>query len=562
MTSKSFDNVKKLNDLSRSISEFGAVGDGVTDDTAAIQAAAASGVDVIFKANATYLMSAGALVASNTSLRCPGGVANIKFKTGVGGFNITSISGTRTDTDRCAFPVIACDNVVFEGLNFYPDGLNARVIYPIRVAGGMAVSGVKFRRLTFTAFHVGVMIAVASVGAGAYDFDRLYAYDCGTSLTTWTGGTPQWTLFETDNDMVAGVHSEPGRGTMIGCKNCLFTGAALAAYGQQTDCINIAGISGATDRKGPVINGVFVDGVGEGIDIFGRGCVITGARLRNCHNFAIKFIHGATDNNVTADLIENAGLAGVTFSGSDATSAHCSNNNVHVGVLRNVGQGLSYSSGYGVVFIGGTLAVTKNNTVTFDNVIETNGRMATVVQDGTADTNNNNFVQVLKASGYTLFSSAPPGNVRIRVKDSTRVQMRLGSIQTLTTGVSTKVLFNTVFVDANGEADTVNSRVRCKTPGIKLVRATLRMNSLNADDDVEVTVKVGSQFVKTEAKEVSSGTLETTMSAQSMVYIDENAAGTSAADVEIYCTVVSGAGTIQILTTTTMTQFEVVDVGG
>lgn len=560
MTSHALANVQKLNDLSKSISEFGAVGDGITDDTAAIQAAAASGVDVIFKANATYLMSAGAPVSSNTSLRCPGGVANIKFKTGIGGFNVTSIAGTRTDTDRCAFPVISRDNVVFEGLHFYPDGVNARVIYPIRVAGGMATSGVKFRRLSFTGFHVGVMIAVASVGSGAYDFDRLYAYDCGTSLTIWGGGTPQWTLFETDNDMVAGVHSEPGRGTMIGVKNCLFTGAALAAYGQQTDCINIGGISGATDRKGPVINGVFVDGVGEAIDIFGRGAVITGARLRNCHGFAVKFIHGATDNNVTADLIENAGLAGVVFSGSDQTTAHTSNNNVHVGVLRNVGQGLSYSSGYGVLFIGGPTAVTKNNTICVDNVIETNGRMATVVQDGTADSTNTNLVQVGKASGYTLFSSAPPGNVRIRVRDNTRVKMTMSANQTLTTATTTKVAFDTISADALGEADTANNRVRCKTPGSKLVRVTLRMNVLNANDDVIVSIRLNGVPQKQEARETPSSSLESTMTCATNIYISEDIAGTSAADIEAYVEVISAAGTIQVLNTAIMTQFEVIDV--
>ena len=560
--SKARDNVIKLNGLSVAVAEYGAKGDGVTDDTAAIQAAAASGKDVIFNAGSTYLMSAGAPVASNTSLRCPGGIANIKFKTGTGAFNVTTIAGTRTDTDRCAFPVLARDNVTFEGLNFFPDGLNARVIYPIRVAGGMDTYGVKFRRLSFTAFHVGAMIAVASVGIGAYDFDRIYAWDCGTSLNTWSGGTPQWTLFETDNDLVAGVHSQPGRGTMIGCKNCLFTGAALASYGQQTDCINIAGISGAVDRKGPVIVGVHVDGVGEGIDIFGRGCVIKAARLRNCHNFGIKLIHGATDNVVDADLIENAGLAGVVISGSDETAAHTRNNTVRVGVLRNVGQGASFTTGYGVLFQGGATAVTKANTVRVDNVVEDNGRMVTVVQDGTADASNANLVEVGRASGYTTFSNAVPGNVRIRVKDSTRVQMRLGSAQTLTTGVAAKVLFNTAFVDANGEADTVNSKVRCKTPGIKLVRATLRMGALNADDDVEVAIKVGGQVVKAEAKEVSSGTLETTMSAESMVYIPEDDSGTADADIEVFVTVVSGAGTIQVLITTTMTQFEVVDVGG
>lgn len=70
MTSKAFGNIAKLNAFAVNVTEFGAVGDGVANDAAAIQAAIDSGAKVITGTpGATYLIgSAGIAITSKTGM--------------------------------------------------------------------------------------------------------------------------------------------------------------------------------------------------------------------------------------------------------------------------------------------------------------------------------------------------------------------------------------------------------------------------------------------------------------------------------------------------------------
>ena len=52
------------------VKDFGAVGDGVTDDTAAIQAAIDSGAESIFFPSGTYNITDGLDISSNMSVDC------------------------------------------------------------------------------------------------------------------------------------------------------------------------------------------------------------------------------------------------------------------------------------------------------------------------------------------------------------------------------------------------------------------------------------------------------------------------------------------------------------
>lgn len=80
MTSKAFDNVVKFNGLAVSVKEFGAKGDGVTDDTPAFQAAIDSGAKEIVIPSGTYSLASYVNVVSKTDLTIRGVGSPVLFQ--------------------------------------------------------------------------------------------------------------------------------------------------------------------------------------------------------------------------------------------------------------------------------------------------------------------------------------------------------------------------------------------------------------------------------------------------------------------------------------------------
>jgi hypothetical protein len=81
-----------------SVKDFGAVGDGVTDDTVAIQAALNSGASVINFSQGTYIINGGlTLTAPNTTLVCTG--ATIKLKNNASSLQMLFITGAGCTVD-------------------------------------------------------------------------------------------------------------------------------------------------------------------------------------------------------------------------------------------------------------------------------------------------------------------------------------------------------------------------------------------------------------------------------------------------------------------------------
>lgn len=79
-----------------SVKDFGAVGDGVTDDTAAIQAAlSTSARNIVFPAGATYLIDGG-LTSSVSDRTISADGATIKLKDNASSLSMLSCSGART----------------------------------------------------------------------------------------------------------------------------------------------------------------------------------------------------------------------------------------------------------------------------------------------------------------------------------------------------------------------------------------------------------------------------------------------------------------------------------
>lgn len=543
---------------------FGAVGNGTTLEDAAFSNAAALGTIVHLVPGKTYYLSTGVVGVTGTRFKSQSGWSTITFKTGTGGFNSTDLTADKDAAARCGFLFLSVDDIGMEGIRFTTDAAAERVIYPVRVRGGTATKGCDFKNLFFTGFAVcnGAFLSLNSIGLGSYRVENIEARSCGTALTTWTG-TPQLTVFEIDNDMVASAPSEPGEFYNIRGTDIALAGAALAAYGQQTDVVNIAGVSG-TDRKGPVGYGIYGDNVGEVLDIFCSHAVIKGIRIRNAYTYGVKLIHGAQYNDIEVESADSWGQACVTISGSNSVAVHSQYNNIRIGVARQRTTVGSWSTVPVVMFQdnggGAATSLPKNNTVVIDNVYGDGVNLDYVVRDGGADNANNNYVKINKATGWvTAFCDCPPANEKIMYANGTEVHLTLGSAQSFTTGVEGVVDFSVVVKDLNSEAVTASDKVRCKFPGRKQVYSQVRVVGLNVGDLVELrlykdTTSVAHKYA------VSTSTGEVVISATKVLYVAENEVSAAGGDIQAKLTVTSAAGTPTLTQNSALSFFQVTDI--
>jgi len=547
-------------EISSAIEEFGTYVDGNTLFDSALAAAVATGKPIRLRAGRTYFFSAGVSVVSGCRLYCPDGIATIKLKTGAGGFNVVSLTGDRQQLDRCFFSCSNVDDVGLENIRFTTDGVAESVIYPVRTSSGLGSKGATFRNLTFVGFKVGEMIGIGSAGEGSYCIENIFGLDCGASQgnTYWGAGTPQWTLFALDNDVTGGVYSEPGFASNLRVKDCLFTGDALTNYGQQTDCFNHVGMD--SNKHGPVILGIYADGIGEVVDIFGSYCVVKGIHARNAY-FVAKLIHGAQHNLIEVDSVESCGEAVVILNGSTQSVDHTQYNTVRVGAVKGVGTVQSPSGDAACVVIGGAgfTKKPKFNVVTVDNVLGDGVNMDYVVRDGGADNDLQNIVEVGRAAGWAIqFCNAPPDNVMVRYKQSTDVLLVLPGNQSLTTTVPATIDFSTVVRDRNSEAVTASDKVRCKFPGRKSVSAQVRLTGHADQASVTLEILLNASVVRT-IEEQAAGGNDSTFMVKGIINIGEDQVNGVGADISIRITVTS-AGTLSLTASNSLSFLEVVDL--
>jgi hypothetical protein len=173
MTSKALDNVVKLNGLAVSVKEFGAKGDGVTDDTPAFQAAIDSSAKEIVIPSGTYALASYVNVASKTDLTIRGVGSPVLFQPAgkddanaflVSFFRFTqctniNISGLKVNGNRTAYAalntyfanadnfrvfwIIGCANVVVQNCIIENWQGPAIKIVAFGAAGGSSVAQIR-----------------------------------------------------------------------------------------------------------------------------------------------------------------------------------------------------------------------------------------------------------------------------------------------------------------------------------------------------------------------------------------------------------------------------------
>lgn len=166
--------------------------------------------------------------------------------------------------------------------------------------------------VTISGLPVGVGFCLASIG-GASRISGCRARDCHSSQAWGAGAHPQITGLEIDNDRIADVATSGLIVEDFRAENLTVGPAFLAAHGFETDGVNICSPEAVRNR----FRNVVVRNVGEGIDTFGCDSRFERVVAENCYNYGIKCVHGASRNVFDRPVIRNAGLAGITVSGSD-----------------------------------------------------------------------------------------------------------------------------------------------------------------------------------------------------------------------------------------------------
>jgi hypothetical protein len=518
MGSKSFQNASKLNGLI-SVLQFGALGNGIADDTAAIQAAlnyasSIGGGGVLLAPGRTFNVSSKINVPSNCGLV---GDGSPTIYATAAGFNNTSLTNKYASNSavldlsgQITSPYTASKNPFVTGVKIQSQIAQGRMVDAIVCRN--AINPV-VQNCEIFGFAVGCGIRAASlVGA---NFSDNYIHDFLDNTSAWTG-RPQSTAIEIDNDRINSVYSAGVRIVNNEINKIEFGPAAIGLYGYETDGVNIAG----TSTFDYIVSANRINLVGEGIDTFGERGTIVGNTINNTYNFGIKLIHGASLNTVQSNVIRNTGIAGIVVSGSNIAGVGNTTKNC---VIGNITENIDYlgvwaaSGGTGLANIkidnsdpSVTYRVTDNLFV--GNSLDGSGKYG-IITGTDPDKNvfvNNRIISQPSVAWVTGSQTTP-------IYDAIRTAFRAGltTNQSIAPSTYVKVQFNSKAFDIRSEYDnTTNYRWICQIPGIYSVKAQARFNAITTGVNVQLFLrKNNSDFAY--IQQSSNGTDQT-------VFVDSN----------------------------------------
>lgn len=201
----------------------------------------------------------------------------------------------------------------------------------------------------------------------------------------------QLTAVETDDFRIGGVGSELINISSNSIRNLGWTPAFLAAYGPQTDGVNIK-----IGTKNYVVANNIMDGVGEGVDTFGDDGVIAGNIIKNALGYGVKLIHGASRNVVASNQIIYPGLGGIVIAGSSTASQNTDSNMIVGNLISGAGTnpgGYWVQPMYGIGVNNDGTFKAKDTLIQNNRVVNSSGANYAfqIASNGTGNVFDNNY---------------------------------------------------------------------------------------------------------------------------------------------------------------------------
>jgi len=482
----------KLNEVV-SVKDFGAVGDGVADDTSAIQAAL----------NAALAIGGGAVHLAHGEIYRITQKINIPSGCGLFGdgsptiyapsvnFNNTSLTNKYASNSavidlsgQTSSPYTSSESPFLIGIKIESEVSQGRFVDAIVCRNAI---NPRISKCEIFGFAAGCGIRAASLPYGA-EFSNNYIHDFLENTTAWVG-TPQSTGIEIDNDRVNSVYSSGVKINGNEIRKIEFGSAAITAYGYQTDAINIAGVS-TTDY---VIHGNSINTVGEGVDTFGERGSIVGNVITDTYGFGIKLIHGASLNTVHSNVIRNTGIAGIVAAGSTISGVgNITKNNIIGNIIENIdylGVWAPTTGTAGIKIDNSTSSYTYRvtNNIFSSNLIDGSGKSGIIT--GT-DPDKNMFIgnRIVSQPSVAWVSGSETTPIYDAIQ--TGLNVGLNADQSISASVFAKIQFNSVLFDIRSEYDSsANYRWTCQIPGIYSVHAQIRFNTVAANKNMVLYVR-------------------------------------------------------------------------
>jgi parallel beta-helix repeat protein len=266
-----------------SVMKYGAKGDGVTDDTMAIQAALNSSKGPVSLPDGRYLLSKSLQVPSGSGIKGDGTLYQTADVT-------TIINATGEEKPQ---------HILIEGIkiekkfvdNSVQDGIRFEETSDIRIKG-VEVTGIS------------AVVGIYLNECTNFSIADCYIHDFSLSATErpLPGGRGP------DGLGISTRRSSFGQISGNRIENLLVTDESANALAWQTDGIN------PVWSKYLTITGNTVRNAGEGIDLVAcESCTVTGNTFEDCWHFGVKVIHGSRYCTIGNNTIRNAALAGMSL---------------------------------------------------------------------------------------------------------------------------------------------------------------------------------------------------------------------------------------------------------